>query len=107
MGELARLEVNDDQAAEAAVEEEQVNTVPRVADTQAALPADEGEVAAEFEEEGLEVANEGLFQIGFRVLVLEPKELKDERILDLFLGADEVLRFALVVLREHGHLVAR
>ena len=53
--ELAELEVDDDQAAQAPVEEEQVDPVPLVADAQAPLPADEGEVAAELEQERLEL----------------------------------------------------
>src|SRR5437899_778669 len=60
VGELADLEVDDDQAPEPAVEEEEVDPVPLVTDAQAALAADEGELAAEFQQEGLEMVDERL-----------------------------------------------
>lgn len=53
VGELADLQVDDDEAAQAAVEEQQINAEPLVPDAQAPLPADEGEVAAQFEQKAL------------------------------------------------------
>jgi len=63
VGELADLEVDDDQATEPAVEAEEVDSIPLVTDAQAALAADEGELAAQLEEEGLEVVDERLLQV--------------------------------------------
>ena len=63
VGELADLQVDDDQAAQAAVEEEQVDPIPLVADPQTLLTPDEGEVAAEFEQEVFELPDQGVFQV--------------------------------------------
>lgn len=46
MGELSEFQVNDDQAAQAAVEEQQINTEPLISNTQAPLPADKSEVSS-------------------------------------------------------------
>jgi hypothetical protein len=73
------------------VEEEQIHPVPGVADAESPLPADEGEVAAELEEEGLEVLDECLLDVGLRVLVLETEELEDIGVLDLLLGGYTVI----------------
>ena len=105
VGELADLEVNYHQAAEPAVEEEEVDAIPLVADAQATLATDEGKLAAQLEEEGLEVVDERLFQIVLGVLVLETEELEDERIAHLFVGAEGVAGLCLCALGEHGSLV--
>ena len=88
--ELAELEVDDDEAAQPAVEEEQVDAIPLVADAEPPLAADEGEVAAQLEQEALELPDERLLQIALGVLVLQAEELEDEGILDLLLGRDRV-----------------
>ena len=72
------------------MEEQQVDAIPLVADAQPPLAADEGEVAAEFEQEGFEVADEGVLEVGLGVLVLQAEELEDERVLDFLLGRDGV-----------------
>ena len=92
VGELAGLDVNDDQATESAVVEEQVDPVPVVADAEPLLPAQEGEVAAEFQEEALEVQDQGLLELALGILVLQVQELQDQRVLDLLLGREEVLQ---------------
>jgi hypothetical protein len=51
VGELAELEVDDDQAAELAVEK--IEPIPLVADAEPFLPADKREVAAQFSRRGL------------------------------------------------------
>jgi len=48
MRELAELQIDDNQASKSPMEEQQIYSIPRVSDTQAALPANEGEVVAEF-----------------------------------------------------------
>ena len=45
------------------MKEEEVDSIPLVADAEAALAADEGELAAELEQERLEVMDERLFQV--------------------------------------------
>ena len=62
---LPQLEVYDDEAAEAAMEEQQIDAVPLVIDTQSSLATDEGEVPAEFHEECFQVGNERGLQIDF------------------------------------------
>ena len=49
MAEPAQLQIENNQAAQAAMEEEQVHAIPFVVNTQPALATDKGEVIAEFE----------------------------------------------------------
>ena len=57
VGELAGLKVDDDQAPQLAVIEEQVDPIPCIADPKTPLAADKGEVATQFEQECFEVGN--------------------------------------------------
>lgn len=68
--ELADLEVDDHQATQGAMEEEQIDAIPLIIDAQPFLPADEGEVAAQLQEEGLQLPNEGFFRGRFRSIRL-------------------------------------
>ena len=43
----------------------------------ALLPSEEGEAGAEFEEEGLDLTEDGVFDIFFEVAVAEAEEVKD------------------------------
>jgi len=104
-GEGADLEVDDHQAAQAPVEEDQVHAIPGVTDPQPLLAADEAKIAAQLQQEGLQMANQGLFQIALGVLVLEVEKLQDEGILDRFPGADGVLGQGFLPLFQHGRLV--
>ena len=74
-GELAELEVTQDEAPQPTVKEHEINAVPLVADAEALLTADEGEVVAQFQQEALHVTDEGLFQLKLRVFILEIEEL--------------------------------
>ena len=107
MSKLAKFEIDDHQAAEPAVEEKEIHTIPFGADTQASLAADEGEIAAQFEQEGLQVLNQGLLKLGLGIFILQPQEFEYERILDFFLRSDPVLGLGPATLLEHGGLVAR
>ena len=49
-----------------------------VADAQSTLTTDEREIAAELHEEGLEMIDEGLLEIGLRVLIVEAEKLEDQ-----------------------------
>jgi hypothetical protein len=104
--EGAELEVYDDEAAQAAVEEDEVHAIPRAADAEAALASDEGEVAAEFEQEGFEVADEGVFEVGFGVFVAEVEEFEHERVAQGFIGAEGVAGLGLRAFAEHGGFVS-
>ena len=74
VGVGAEFQIDDDEAAQAAVEEDEVHAIPCAADAQAALASDEGEIAAKFEQEGFEVAHEGVFEVGLGVFVVEVEE---------------------------------
>ena len=99
VGELAEFPVNDDQASEPSVVEQQVDPIPLVADAEPALAADEREVAAELQQEGLQVLDQGFLQLALGVLVLQSQEFEDQRILDLLLGREDVFRPRLCPLR--------
>ena len=43
MGQVAQLQVDDDQAAQLAMEQQQIDPIPGLVDTQAPLPPDEGD----------------------------------------------------------------
>lgn len=58
MGEAAKFQIENDEAAQAAMKEKQVHAIPFVINPQAALSADKGEIVAEFEQEGFEVLDE-------------------------------------------------
>ena len=60
--ELAHLEVNNDQAAQAAVKEDEIYTKPGVVDTKPGLAAEEGKIIAQLQEEVREVLDERLLQ---------------------------------------------
>ena len=72
VSELSKFQVNDDEAAEFAMEEQQIDSIPFVAHSQPALTRDEREVATE---------------LGFGVFVFQSKELQHERIFDFLFGA--------------------
>lgn len=90
VSERLDFEVNHQQAAQPAVEEEEVHAIPLATDAQAALASDEGKVAAEFEQEGFKMPDESIFKIGLGLFVFEAEEFKDERVLDFFLRRDAV-----------------
>lgn len=46
MSQAAQLQVDDDQTAQLAMEEQQIHPVPGLVDTQPTLPPDEGEALA-------------------------------------------------------------
>jgi hypothetical protein len=84
VGEFAELEVDHHEAAKAAVKKEQIHPIPFIADTQAPLAADEGEVATEFEQESFKMPDQRGLKLTFGVFVLEIEEFEHERIADFF-----------------------
>ena len=71
MGQAAQLQVDDDQAAQLAMEEQQIHPIPGLVDAQTTLPPDEGEAFTQLQQEVFQPLNQGRFQVGFRILVLE------------------------------------
>lgn len=105
VGVGAELEVDDDEAAQAAVKEDEIDAIPDAADSEAALAADEGEVAAQLQQEGLQVVAESILQIGFRVFVFEIEELEHERIAQGLVHGEGVAGLRLRAFLEHGGFV--
>ena len=70
---LVELQVDDDEAAQPPVEEQEVDSVPGIADPQT-LATDHREVAAQLEEKGLLLGDQRVFEVALRVLVLEELE---------------------------------
>ncbi len=71
------FEVDRDEAFEAAVVEEQVDVVVALVDGDAFLAGEEGEVAAEFGDEALEIGEDGGFEVVFGVDVGEAEEVEN------------------------------
>jgi hypothetical protein len=88
MRELANLEIHDHKASQFAVKEEKIDAIPFTADAQSALATNEGEVAAELEQEVLKVPQQRLFEIGLRVFVFQSEKFENERVAHLFIGGD-------------------
>jgi hypothetical protein len=86
--ELANLQINDHKASQFAVKEEKIDAIPFAADAQPALATDEGEVAAELEQEVLKMPQERLFEIGLGVFVFQSEKFENERVAHLFIGGD-------------------
>ena len=57
------------------MKKEQVHAKPLVVDPEPALAVDEGKVVAEFEEEGFEVTDERVLEVGLRVFIAQAEEL--------------------------------
>lgn len=59
MGQATQLQVDDDQAAQLAMEEQQIDPIPGLVDTQPALPPDEGEAFPQFQQEVFQPLDQG------------------------------------------------
>ena len=86
MREFSEFQIHDDEASKPAVEEKQIDPIPFGSHTQAFLPGNESEVAAQFEQELLQALDQCVFEIGFRILVLQVQELQHERISHVGIG---------------------
>lgn len=107
MGEAAEFQIEDDEAAQAAVKEQQVYPIPFVVDSQPALASNKREVVTEFEEKGFEMTDERIFEFALRILVAEAEEFEDERVSDFLIRADGIAGLRFGALRQHRRLVAR
>lgn len=101
----AELEVDDDETAQAAMEEDEIHAIPSATHTQAALASDKGEVAAEFEQEGFKMSNEGVFEIALRVFVFQIQKLEHQRIAHGLIDGESVAGLRLRAFAEHRSLV--
>jgi hypothetical protein len=99
------VKIHDDEAAQAAVEEEQVHAIPLVVDAQPPLTADEGQVAAEFQQEGFQMPDERVLQFRLGVFVAQIEELQHQRIADRFVGGERVAGRGFRAFLEHRGLV--
>lgn len=70
--------------------EDEVHAIPDIADSEAALAADKGELWSQLEQERLQSPDQRLLQLGLGVLVLEIEELQYVGVLDCLLGRHHV-----------------
>lgn len=89
--ELADLQVNDDEPAESAVVEEQVDIEVVSVDDNPFLAVDEGETAAQLQNEALDLAQDGGFQVLFAVGVGQAEEVEEVGIAEDQVGSQDVL----------------
>src|SRR5450759_4979482 len=75
--ELARLQLDGDQASHSAMEEEQIEVVVLAVDDDALLARDEAEVRTELEQEALHLVEDRALQVRFAVLGVEPEEVEN------------------------------
>jgi hypothetical protein len=64
--DFVHLEIDQDEATEVAVVEDEIDVVVGVVQRDPVLPPDKGETLSQFQKEGLEVVAETGFEIGFR-----------------------------------------
>ena len=102
---LANLQVNHYEESKPSVKEQQVYPTPFAPDTESLLPAHEAEVTPRIQEKCLKMSDQGFFQFALAILVLEIKEFKNKRILDLLLGKDICIRVGIHSPTQHGSLV--
>src|SRR6266436_4985879 len=70
MGELADLQIDDDEAAQFAVKEKEIDAIPFPANAQPALAADKSKIASQIEQEDFQMPQKRFLEIAFRVFVL-------------------------------------
>ena len=70
IAETAHLQVDDDEAAQFAVKEKEIDPIPFPANAQPALAADESKIASQLEQEDFQMPEKRFLEIAFRVFVL-------------------------------------
>ena len=90
--ETARLELDDDMAAETGVVEEQIEEEVLVADLEVDLASDEGEAGAEFKEEVLDMGDQASFQFFFATATIGADEVEEVGIFEDLGGKVRVCR---------------
>ena len=105
MGQGTELQVDDDEAAQAPMEEQQIDPIPSLVDAQPPLSSNKREALAKFEQEVLQPMDQGLFKIGLRILVLEVQEFQHIRVFDRIVGRDGIFWLRRRALDQHRGLV--
>ena len=84
VGEFPDLQIDEDVALQNGVIEDEVNVEVVAIEGESLLAGEEGKAATEFEQEGLELGNEGVFKIGFDEFFRfrETEEFDDDGILE-------------------------
>lgn len=106
VAEAPYLEVNDKQTSQSSMEKHQVYTEPGVINAEAPLPADEGEIVAELQQEVSEVLNQRGLEIRLRVFVLHIEEFEYKRIANCLFGRQQIARLRCCGFSEERRLVA-
>lgn len=107
VAEFAQLQIDDDQAAQAAVEEQQIDTEPAFVDAQPSLSADKGEVAAQLQRELFQSLDQRALKVGLGVFVLEIQKFETVGVLDGFVRGERIAGLGLAALFQHGAFVFR
>src|SRR6266508_915764 len=95
------FQVDDDEGTQPAVKKHQVHAKPFVSDLQTLLPRDEREFVAEFEQKTFKVSNQGIFQLGLGVFILQVQEFENEWFPDFLISGNSVLRFCSFPFEQH------
>ncbi len=82
------FQIQRHQPAELAIVEQQVDAEVVSVDLDPLLASDEGEPAAELQDERLELAEDGVFQVFLQVAVRDAEEIEDVGIIEDHLGRD-------------------
>jgi hypothetical protein len=105
VGQAAEFQIDDDQAAQPAMKQQQIHAIPGLVDAQSTLPSHEGEAVPKFQQETFQTLRQGGFQVGFRVFVLEIEKLQHIRILDRIIRGDSIRGHRERCLGQHRVLV--
>jgi hypothetical protein len=62
------------------MKKQQIDPIPFCSDAETLLPGNKCEVISELKQKALQLKDESLLQIGFRVFILQVQELQDKRI---------------------------
>ena len=105
VGELADFQIDEDEAFQEVVIEDEIDEEFVILEDDPLLPGDEGEAASHFEKEGLEVVHDGLLEFGFvqTGAIGEAEEFENG---GGFENAGGIVGGGLALLAEHAFLVA-
>lgn len=84
--ELSHLQVNDNEASELQMIEQQIEVIVFVSDGQRHLSSDKGEPGSEFQQELLDVIDQSAFQLPFDRILLQGEEVEQVGIFQRLLG---------------------
>jgi len=107
VAELANLQVGQEQATQAAMEEDEIDAKPVVVEAKPPLTANEGEIVAQLQQEIGEVLDERCLQVRLGVFIFEVEEFEYERVFDGLFWLDCVSGFGGLSLLEHRGFIPR